>query len=228
MTDYENITLEELDTSRFFNNPKSVSFAQQLKRKNKAFIIDIEAGLPEGRVLKYIALMYDPASELRNNVQHLPSRKRICAKVAGFEMEDRKFSPSVEKMLTGGYKKVNEAIVAYCFLTFNIYFVAHAAYQDMYFRAIKESFEGYDKESIRNLQDLQSRLISNEKAILGGDESGEMIKALYKATSRIDLGINPESIVKKLEAGEDLDEMNPYEAGYKPSKIRYAGAELPK
>jgi len=228
MTDYENITLEELDTSKFFVNPKLVGFTNTLRKKNRAFDIDVEAGLPASKVLKYIALMYDPASEIRNNIQHLPSKKRICAKIAGFEVVDKRFAPLIEDMLVGKIKRVNGAIVAYCFLSLNIYVVAHAAYQDMYFRALQDSFFSYDKDTIKNIQELQDKLVKNEQMILQGDETEPMRKALYKFTSKIDLGINPESIVQKLESGDNLNDMNPYQDGYIPNKLRYAGVELPK
>lgn len=228
MIDYENITLQDIDTSKFFVDLKNPNFATALKKKNKAFVIDVEAGLEGSKVLRYIALMYDPASELRNNIPHLPSRKRICAKMAGFDMDNKKFAPLIEDMLVGKINRVNGAIVAYCFLSLNIYFVAHAAFQNMYFRAVQDSFESYDKETIKNIQDLQDKLIKNEQMIFGGDETNEMRKALYKATSKISLEINPESIVKRIEKGDDLNDMNPYPDSYKPNKITYVGVELPE
>lgn len=227
MIDYENITLDELDTSKFLVDPKSQTFNARLKKKHKNFMLELEAGLPEVRVLKYIALMYDPASELRNNIPHLPSRKRICAKAVGFEIINRKFSQQVENMLCGEYKQVNRAIVSYCFLTNNIYVVAHSAYQDMYFRALSDSFQGYDKDTIKNIQDLQDKLIKNEQMIFGGEEVMKLKEALYAFTSKIDNDIIPEKIVARLEKGDALNDFNPYPDGYIPNKITYAGVELP-
>lgn len=227
MVDYDNVRLEELDTSKFFVDPKSANFAKILKAKNKRFnIYSTEAGLPELKVLKYIALMYDPASEIRTNIAHLPSRKRICANIVEFETEGNRFIPIVESMLTGQLRNVNRAIVEYCFLSNNIYVVAHAAYQNMYFSEIEKSFQSYDKDLIKNIKDLQDRMVEIESKIFGGEEVMEMKKSLYAVTSKLNNDITPERIVQKLEKGEVLD--NPYPDGYLPNKLSYAGIELPE
>jgi hypothetical protein len=188
----------------------------------------VEVGLPQGKVLKYITLMYDPNSEIKNNVAHLPSRKRICAMIVGFEIVNKRFIPVVEDMLLGKYSRINRAIVAYCFLSNNIYVVAHAAYEDMFSRAVAESYQSFDKETIKNLQDLQDKVIKNEEMILGGKEVAGIKDALYAFTSNIDNIIIPERIVKKLEEGGDLADMNPFPNNYIPNALKYAGVELPK
>lgn len=226
MIDYENTKLEDLDTSGFFVDPKIPNFTSVLERKNKAFSFDPEAGLHKSKILRYIALMYDPSSELRQNIPHLPSRKRICAIIAGFEVIERKFSGQVEDMLLGKYRKINRAIVAYCFLSNNIYVVAHAAFQDMYFRAVAQSFESFDKETIANLQSIQDKLIKNEEMIFGGKEVLEMRESLYSFTSEIDNTIIPERIVKQLEEGKELP--NPYPDSYIPKNLKYVGVEPPE
>jgi hypothetical protein len=228
MIDYEHITLEELDTSRFLVDPKLMNFPTRLKKRHKDFAFELEAGLPEGKILRYISLMYDPNSELRNNIPHLPSRKRICARIVGFEMTEKRFDPLIEDMLCGKFKRINKAIVAYCFLTNNIYVVAHAAFQDMYFRSIAESFLSYDKETIKNIQDLQDKLLKNEQMIFGGEEFGKIKEALYAFTTKIENEIIPEKIVQRIEKGDKLEDFSPYPDGYIPEKLQYVGTESPE
>jgi hypothetical protein len=85
------------------------------------------------------------------------------------------------------------------FLTNNIYVVAHAAYQDMYFRAIEDSFQSYDKDTIKNIQDLQDKLVKNEQMIFGGDDIQKLKEALYAFTSKINNEIKMLNVISSLE-----------------------------
>jgi hypothetical protein len=228
MRDYEDISLEELETSRFFFDPNHPKFAQNLHKKNKVFAFEDNA-VSNSTALKYIALLYDPESELRKNISHYPIRKRIAAKMAGFKTDSMgKFEKNVEEMLVGNNKYVNRAVAEYCFMTLNIYYVAHAAYVDMYFRALADSAGVYDKDTRQALDDLQKKILAHDKLILGGDEVVEMRKALYALSKKIELDFTPEGVVRKLESGDDLGEWSPYGKEYKVKKVKYAGHAIPK
>lgn len=201
MKDYEDVTMEEIDTSGFFYDPKDKNFQTTMHRKDPAFTFE-HTPISNIATLRYITLMYDPNSEIRNNVLSYPTRKRIAAKLAGFKMDDTgKFDKDTEEMLLGQNKYANRAIAQYCFLTLNIHYVAHAAYLDMYFKALEETRGLYDKASRESLDDLQKKILSYEKLILGGNEVTEMKKALYALSRKIELDFTMEAIAKELRGG---------------------------
>jgi len=228
MKDYEDVTMEELDTSGFFYDPKDSNFVQKLHKKDPAFSFEHDP-IPNSISLRYVALMYDPNSEIRNNILSYPKRKRIAAKLAGFKLDSTgKFEKIVEDMLLGQNRFVNRAIAQYCFLTLNIYYVTHAAYLDMLFRALEDSGGKYDKETRLAVDDLQKKVLLHEKMILGGEDVIEMKKALYALSRKIELDFTPEAIAKKIEKGDDLSSMNPYPNNHIPKKPKYVGHRVPQ
>ena len=228
MKDYENITLEELDTSNFFVDLHKPNHVALLHKIHKDFAFE-RTTVSNACAMRYIALMYDPQSELRTNIPYYPIRKRIAAKVAGFKLDKfGKFEKDVEDALVGQNKYINKAIIQYCFLTLNIYFVAHPAYLDMSFKALSDSFGNYDKDIRGALEDLQKKVLAHESKIFGGDEVNELRKALYLQSKKIELDFTPEAVVKKIESGEDLSDFSPYPKEYIPNKLKYAGSDLTK
>jgi hypothetical protein len=223
MIDYDNITLEHIDTSKFYVDIKIKGFVKTFKNLNSRFDIRHPVLTPEP-ILKYIAILYDLNSEIRKNVQNYPTRKRIAAKLAGFPLDENgHFSEDVENMIWGKIPKVNSAIIQYCFLsTLNIFYTVSAAYREMLFKETANSFEKYDKETIANIGKLQDKVLENEKKLFGGEEVEELRKALYDESSNMELP-TAENIVKRLEAGDDLKDLNPYSGNYKPNRLTYAG-----
>jgi hypothetical protein len=228
MIDYDNITLDHIDTSRFYVDIKIKGFVKTFKNINSKFDIRHDT-LTSEPILKYIALLYDPRSEIRNAINHYPTRKRIAAKLAGFPVDENgHFTEDVEKMIWGEIPHVNNAIIQYAFLsTLNIFFVASVAYREMYFKELSRSLNSYNKDTIANLGKLQEKVIENENKIFGGDETEKLREALYAETSKLELP-TPENVVKKLEAGEDLKEYNPFSDNYIPEKLAYAGVTPPE
>lgn len=226
--DYDSITLEDIDTSGFYADPKDKNFVKNLIKKHQAFSLG-KCQLPNQQVLTYIATLYDTSSELRSKVEFYPMRKRIAAQISGFKINKTgRFSDDIEDMLVGKIDAVNEAIVQYCFLSNNIFVVAHASYTHMYFKELEKSFRVSDKDTAKLINDLQSKLLSHEKLMFGGDEVNNMRKALYAATKKVELDFIPESVVKKIEEGDDFSDWNPYPENYKPNKLSYAGHSIPE
>jgi hypothetical protein len=137
MIDYESVTLDQIDTTKFFVDIKQRGFVSYLKRLNNKFDVRVP-NVTTDSILKYIALLYDPKSEIRTVISHYPTRKRIAAKLAGFVLdEEGHFLKEAEDLIWGQNPKVNDAIVQYGFYSsLNIFYVAHAAYTDMYFREL--------------------------------------------------------------------------------------------
>ena len=228
MIDYDNITLDHIDTSKFYVDIKVKGFVKTFKNINSKFDIRHPVLTPEP-ILKYISILYDLNSEIRNNIQDFPTRKRIAAKLAGFPLnEEGHFDEVVEQMIWGKIPKVNHAIIQYCWLsTLNIHYVVSAAYREMLFKEAARSFEKYDKETIANIGKLQEKVLENEKKLFGGEEVEELRKALYDESSNMELP-TAENIVKRLEAGDELRDFNPYPSNYKPDKLSYAGVTPPE
>jgi hypothetical protein len=223
---YDEVTLEDIDTSGFYANPKNKGFVKELIKKHQAF--DLKCQIPAEQVLTYIAVLYDPVSELRSKVEFYPMRKRVAAQIAGFKLnKSNRFSDEIEDMIVGQVDSVNAAIVQYCFLANNIFVVAHAAYTHMYYKVLEKSFRESDKDTAKMIDDLQTKLLNHEKLMFGGEEVNNMRKALYAATKKVELDFIPEAIVRAIEEGGDLNDWNPYPNDYVPNKLTYVGHSTP-
>ena len=212
--------LDKLDTSKFLYDPKDPDSFLKL-RKYKEFKKAVK-GIPIDRVIPYIILVYDPASqELAQEYVELPQRKMKVASMV--EMTPlKRVTPELEDMLIGKNKVVNAMIIKYLHLFNDPNILMLSAFKEIYSSLSKAALEGeYGKPLIQSIQTVNESIKSLTDNILRGKEETELRADLYRSIEGRALGVRVEDIAEKLMRGEDpFPEANPY-GKYKPEKLAF-------
>ena len=217
-------SINDLDTSRLSFDPKKDDFVETLEKASSAFQIDTK--LSKRKILTYIAIAYDPNSELRKNIDHLPNRKLICALAAGFTLnKENKFSEEVESILSGNNVDVNRMIAEYCALSHGLDFAAYSFYARIFVEVMSMAHTN-TKDMVPLVGKIRQEIGSLENKIFGGDEVAAMKRAIYVSSKQVSLKLQPEDIAEALANGSDLSEFNPYPSDYTPEKLRYDGEAI--
>jgi hypothetical protein len=220
--------LSDLFTENFFANPKSPNFVEQLESASEFFKAELPKNVNRKKMFTFVALMYDPASELRKNIANLPQRKTLSAITSGFALNsDNKFSEEMENVLIGKCIEVNRMIAEYCLLAQNMDFTAYTAYTRIFIELVAMSHQSTKKDTILLIGNVRGEIEKIERKMFAGDEAEAMRKQLYLASKSISLNLQMEDIVERIEKGDLLAEFNPY-GDYQPNKLTYAGDEIPK
>jgi hypothetical protein len=218
--------LETLNTKKFLHDPQSPDFLKGLE-KHKEFQF-ISPNISKTKICTYIVLMYDPASELRRDIQFYPERKSVAAETAGFKKGGNGYySKGVEAIFVGKDKEVNAAIAKYLWLTYDIRFSRYAVLEVVYFKLSAQALMDYDKDIDLLSGRVKNEIIQLENEMLGGDEVADMRKALYAQGEQTLVKLRPEDIVKKIEEDGGLEEFSVY-GDYKVDGLKFEGDELPE
>lgn len=215
------MTLNEILTTGFYADPKKDNFIETLEKASSAF--QVETKISKKKILTFIALMYDPASEARKHIDHLPNRKLICALAAGFTLNtENRFSEDVEAIISGTDVDVNRMVAEYCALSHGLDFAAYAFYARI-FLEVMSSAHTKAKEMVPLVGSIRKEITAIENKIFGGDEVAAMRRAIYVSSKQVSLKLQPEDIVEALAGGSDLSDFNPYPNNYIPEKLKYDG-----
>lgn len=176
---------------------------------------------------RYIILMYDLKSSLRLDVRDFWERKRTSALVAGFNLNSKKeFDEPIEKMLLGENDAVNNAMTKYIMLfgipalaVLNIY------YNKLTFEVQKALRGTASKTSLKDIDYLKVKIEECEEELYGGKEAINAKKALYSKIEKERKAEKPEEIIARINAGDDLNDANPYGKGYKVDELSFIGDE---
>lgn len=219
------MNLNELYTESFFKNPKSPNFVEQLESASEFFKAELPKGVNRKKVLTFISIMYDPASELRKNVSNLAQRKTLAALASGFSLDaDNKFPKEIEDVLVGADANVARMIAEYCYLSHGLDFIVYTSYNRIFTEVIAMSFkQDKAKDSIALIGKLKSEIEEVERKIFGGDEVLLMRKALYLSSKKMSIGLQMEDIIDRIEKGENLDDLNPYPNNYTTAPLKFVG-----
>ncbi len=219
------MNLNELYTESFFKNPKSPNFVEQLESASEFFKAELPKGVNRKKVLTFISIMYDPASELRKNVSNLAQRKTLAALASGFSLDSgNKFPKEIEDVLVGVDANVARMIAEYCYLSHGLDFIVYTSYNRIFTEVIAMSFkQDKAKDSIALIGKLKSEIEEVERKIFGGDEVLLMRKALYLSSKKMSIGLQMEDIIDRIEKGENLDDLNPYPNNYTTAPLKFVG-----
>lgn len=217
--------LKSVNTSKFLCDPKSKTFYKDMVAKSTVF------DLGDERVLTYITLVYDTASEVRRNYKEYILRKIQAAETAGFSRDKgtNRFDKQVEDMLLGEISDVNRAIVQY------VYFMFSNDYKLLY--VLEEKFNeatdqhstlksGFTSKDQKLLTDMKDQIEELEAKIFGGAEVINLRKALYEGTDNARVRIRKENEMDQFEK-DGLDSWSPY-PNYRPEKLKFVGDVIPK
>lgn len=221
--------IKNLDTSRFAYNPKDPDFVQKLESMSDYFKVKIPK-IPPKKYFTYLALLLDPASELRKTITTLHQRKVMAALTAGFTLnEENRFPKEVEDVLIGENLDAARMASEFCVLVGGTDLLVHATFSRIFVELMSGSTKDTTlKDRIANITNIKKQLDSLEEKIFGGVESAALRKSLYLSSKSISLGLQVEDIVERIINGEDLGDLNPFPNNYKPDPITYAGQTAPE
>lgn len=148
------------------------------------FSLKLES-IDHNKVLRYIIYCYDKKSALLSE-KNLAKRKMLACKIAGFELEDGKYSMQIESMIRGHNTFINKMICRYCRNQRDLQYSLLVAGMESFFDNISklsEPMEGGDMKDLNDRAQLYnhmakmiSSLETNADEIFEGD-----IKLMYDA-----------------------------------------------
>jgi len=221
--------LQNLSTDRFVYNPKNPDFVQKLDAISEFFRVKIPK-IPPKKYFTYLAILYDPSSELRKTITVLPQRKVMAALTAGFTLnEENKFPKEVEDVLIGENLDAARMASEFCILVGGTDLLVHAMFTRIFVELVSATnTKDALKDRITLITNLKKEIDKLEEKIFGGTEIETMRRSLYLSSKSISLGLQMEDIVENLLNGGDLAELNPFPNNYKPEPIVYAGQTAPE
>jgi len=220
------MVLSELNTASFFFDPKSKTFLSDLE-KHDEFGFTPKDYISKKDLCTYIALCYDPESDIRKTYSHYGTRKRMAAVASGFELDEKgKFSQDVEDYLVGENMAFNAAIVKYLSFTYDLNFMRYYVFELLQHKALLAAMNG-DTKGIEQADKLTEKQSKEGVVIFGGNEVHEMRRALSEGAAIKALELTPEDIAYKLADGENLNDINPY-GDYEVDKLKFIGDDIPE
>ena len=224
------MTEKEINRDDFLYDPFSKSLFDDLASKYSEF-----EALDKGKwkkwkdsICKFIVLCYDANGKLFRKYQNLMERKRLAAIIAGFKTgSNGRYSNDIETIIM-----LQDEILAKCVMRYIIAqgspniiaMVAELTVIASETFAIHTGTAKSMKNSIENIRTCTKRISELKETIYGGNELENVAKYLYENVMAEAL-YRPESFVKRIDNGDDLEDCNPYEKGYKVNKMKFVGDE---
>jgi len=212
-----------IDRKKYYFDPTADDLDQQLSKYDE-FNENYE--LDKTMVNRYIVLMFDMNTSLRLDVRDFWKRKRISAQIAGFKFRPRvkEFEEPVESMLLGNNAAVNNAITKYIMLFGLPEYASLVIFQTMLVFEVQKTLRGtYNNNTSKNVDYIHKRISELTDLLYGGKEAINAKKALYSKIEKDRRAEKPEDIIKRINDGDDLADMNPYGESYKVDKMKYKG-----
>ena len=221
------LQLNSIDSSLFLFDFKKPDFVKKMT-EIKQFDFKV-AHLDRKKVLTLIVLLYDLSSELLHVFKSYHQRKREAALMLEWPLNaNGRFSEHVEYMLLGKHSEFNKAVVHYCFMSKNPYFVRLATLEFNYSKIAAESYKKYDDKVHDLLAKMEKDIILLREKIFGGDEVEKMRQALYEELEEVKNMLTLEDRVDRIENGTQQEEGNPYGTDYNIDRLMYEGDEIPE
>jgi len=220
------------DYSKCKADPSADDFVDRFKQlhpdfKEFLFLSDVS----EKSLFTYIVLTFDIQSPFVQKYKDWVSRRRETAKESGFRVERGKYLKEVESIIMGRIVSVNKVIVRYLFIQNDLDFIRLQGYQSLYYGQILQSMSSAsvkpaDSAKLRtNIEELSGEIKILEKSIFSGDESKNMLMALYDFVANITYDFRPEDIADKKDKGEEIVDEIPYGKKYKLDKLVFLDDE---
>ena len=204
-----------IDVIKKIKSPGKLMEAFPVLQRYDAFKNELRIALP--RAFELIVLLYSVNSPLI--VRH-DTAKAEAAEYFGYRVVDNEIKDKiVDSMLHGEDPFFNDMIVAYCRLQKNAKFSKMVAYMDSLYANITALRNGgTDKEKTKeimlNIDKLEKDVDSMVSEFLNYDNNLGLKDKVFDEIENMSLGIRPEEIAEKLEAGEDPVGISPYGKDY--------------
>jgi len=187
----------------------------------------IDLGIDKKLAAKYLVLFYDINTPFRERYPDVIERRKRCAEMAGFPLDDNKHYPQrYEDLMIGENENFNT--ITYQFLKsfgspdYIALQILWKIYGNEFINAAKNVDSKTYKDTINNTLSILKHINDLTKTLFSGEESQNMRMALYKGMEKELRMPTPENIAN----AEDIDELlhNPY-GDYKPEELHYKGAK---
>jgi len=221
------------DYSKCKVDPSAPDFVDRFKQLHPDFeetllLLDVTAK----SLFTYIVLTYDIHSPFVEKYKDWALRRRETAKAAGFKIVKGSYVKEAENIIIGRMAAINRIIVRYLFLQNDLEFVKFQSYQALYHNQVVESMnpsniKPNEAAKLRsNIDELSGEIKNLQKSIFSGNESKNMLTALYDFVANISYDFRPEQIAEKKEKGEAIVDESPYGKKYKkPEKLNFLDDE---
>lgn len=209
------------------SNDAMEKFFSLIGRKKDTFDVKIDID----KLVKYIVLMYDPRSPMIEMVDDYWSRKFEVFDMCGFRQKNGKFIDGAEDIALGRIEQVNDLIMDFL--------VQVAKPKWSYIIFLNESILKYTKQANNDVikkgdVDTMSALFEKlDEAVRSwmqsnSDETNAFMDRLYYKIHQELVKIRPEAYAKRIIAGDELEDDNPYGKKYKVAKPKFKGSKIPK
>lgn len=230
--------IKDLSLESFAYNPDDNKAVDELISSYDEFQLDLGSEYMNSnrrRAIKYIILMYDPNSELKQSYNDLYHRKSVAAQLAGFPIKKRtkSFDETVEDALIGTNEEFNTMCVRYMML-FNDPDRVHLMVLEELIRKQTEASMAMGvgappsdyKNLTQTLNNTNEQYKSKLRDVFGGDESREMKRKLYEYLTKEKLGmLLPENAASSNIRGEQVVNIDPYKIYEKRRSGKKSGEE---
>jgi ATP-dependent protease Clp ATPase subunit len=213
------MTLDDINEKLYLYNPKSPESIQALIDTYPEFSENLDKlEKHKNKVAKFIIIFYDMNSDLRGLIPDFWNRKKICAELVGFKVnENGVFPKDIKEFLIGENENVNAMIVRYLLLFNNPDYVELEVATDMYNKQARQALKqkigatpGTIKDINKNLTDLNKKIKETTESVFGGKESSKLEEMLYAFMQRERLKLRPEDIAINSGKDSELDEVDIY------------------
>jgi len=182
------------------------------------------------RVFAWIVCMYDLNTPLRREIKDMYKRKVYAATLTGLTPHkvSGKYREEIEAMLTGQDPKVNHLIVQYIASFSSPEYMQLMGQVSLQHNVLNDIIHGKATKDNQIILDNATDKIKELTNMVYGagerDEVYEARRALYQQVAADLSDMRAENVAKRMVVDGALpDEWNPYEAGYVPGEIKFAG-----
>jgi hypothetical protein len=202
------IDWKSLDYSKMICNPmvvpdkKSPEDHYEIFKRYREFIQDTP-GINRNKLFRYIPLVYDKHSPLREHIDDIRKLKGKAAELAGFRRTNDRYSEQIEILIACKNSTVNSMIIRYVTLhknkLYHRYVVLNEMYDNMSIRLLESQASKAEIEAFGSLGD-QIDEITQE--LLSKDvDLQESFEEYYLENQ---LRMRPEDVAERILEGEDI------------------------
>lgn len=161
------------------------------------------------KVLRYIAYFYDKKTPLKK-IDNVLARKAEAAKLAGFELEDGKFSDLVEEVIRCENTIVNAMIIRYLRLSNNHKFAMLSTTIELLYRNLSAQLNNEDSGNYKESQVMEREISRITDELMQDDTNQFLTSDLYQMINLEKLELSPEDIAARVRDGLPGVTFTPY------------------
>ncbi len=202
-----------LESSVFYTDPKKDHEIDLLMKTHEDFQEDLgDLEKDRKKLLRFIILMYDMNTPLRNAYRNYFTRKGQAALMAGFKRDKQtgKFKEAVKDAMLGKNDIVNGMIVRYVMNFYNEDYLNLILYWELFGKFGREQMtkSSISPQQVNAMDSMKKTINDLTQKIFGGDESRELTKELYRALEMESESLNPDNVAWELKRNPNFMKEN--------------------